>query len=71
MVLSDSGTCWVHLPSPVSDKGNKTAHSYSIRNTMFFFYRCHDWVMYGGGGAHTVQRSDKKEGELKVKKRKF
>ncbi len=37
---------------------------------MFFFYRCHDWVMYGGG-AHTVQRSDKKEGELNVKKRKF
>ncbi len=39
-----------------------------------FFYRCHGWVMWGGGGgwggAH-VQRSDKKEGELKVKKDSF
>ncbi len=33
-----------------------------------FFYRCHGWVMWGG--AH-VQRSDKKEGELKVKKDSF
>lgn len=37
---------------------------------MFFFYKCHDWVMYGGC-AHTVQRSDKKEGELKWKKESF